>query len=257
MRKLILILLLAAPLAAQNYGSYNNAPVERNSFLRVPAAVKGNMLQDSSLVGWWPLTAATGSTARDMSGNGNDGAWSGTKAGTNGYWSAGKTGQWSGYSTTALVTTPTSVPTFTNYVTIALWAKWVNVSAGDQSLIAGRWGAGRAYLLELNGTTYGNYVLFAINSGTKIINSGLTTATSLNGKWSHIAGVYDGSHLTLYINAIQVGQVSATGPLNTASSDPVSIGGTDPNGIYTADVRIYNRALSQAEIQAIYNAENR
>ncbi len=75
--------------------------------------------------------------------------------------------------------------------------------------------------------------------------------------WEHIAIVATASSTTLYVN----GAVQETGAgftLGTSATAPVAIGNTpdddDPFAGSIDDLRIYNRALSQAEIQADMNA---
>ena len=72
------------------------------------------------------------------------------------------------------------------------------------------------------------------------------------GVWSHLASTYDGTTLRLYVNGTQVSQLAASGSILTSTS-PLRIGG---NGIWCEwfnglidEVRVYNRALSAAEIQ--------
>src|SRR6266853_1651574 len=93
---------------------------------------------------------------------------------------------------------------------------------------AGRPGAGATL-----GTTYG------------------TAALAANA-WTHLATTFDGAALRLYVNAVQVSSLAATGALPT-STNPLQIGGDSIYGQFFQgmidEVRIYNRALTQAEIQ--------
>ena len=73
--------------------------------------------------------------------------------------------------------------------------------------------------------------------------------------WHHIAGVYDGSAMYLYIDGILDISISRTGNIVT-TDDPVTIGsnilGGNPARFFDGsidDVLIWNRALSQQEIQ--------
>ena len=72
------------------------------------------------------------------------------------------------------------------------------------------------------------------------------------GSWTHVALTYDGSQLRLFVNGVQVASAAASGAIQ-ASSSPLWIGGNQPYGEYfnglIDDVRVYNRALTQAEIQ--------
>jgi hypothetical protein len=71
------------------------------------------------------------------------------------------------------------------------------------------------------------------------------------GAWSHLAATYDGATYRLYINGSQVASVAASGTIQT-STLPLFIGGNIPFGDFfegvVDDVRIYNRALSAAQI---------
>ena len=77
-------------------------------------------------------------------------------------------------------------------------------------------------------------------------------------QWAYLVMTYDGANTRLYIN----GQATAVSPNTGAIANalyPIYIGswlGTTDwfNGLID-DVRVYNRALSAAEIQALYNAE--
>ncbi|HZL92980.1 MAG TPA: LamG-like jellyroll fold domain-containing protein, partial [Vicinamibacterales bacterium] len=75
--------------------------------------------------------------------------------------------------------------------------------------------------------------------------------------WTHLASTYDGSALRLYVNGTEVGSVAVTGTITT-STLPLRIGGNAVWGEYFAgridEVRIYNRALSAAEIAADMSA---
>jgi hypothetical protein len=71
--------------------------------------------------------------------------------------------------------------------------------------------------------------------------------------WSHVAATYDGADLRLYVNGVLASTQPATGGL-PSTDDPMRIGGNLIWGEYFAgridEVRVYNRALSGAEIAA-------
>jgi hypothetical protein len=73
--------------------------------------------------------------------------------------------------------------------------------------------------------------------------------------WTHVAGTANGSVAKSYMNGVEVGSVAAGATYEGYSIPNNFIGGGHGyfNGLID-DVRIYNRALSAAEIQAIYNA---
>jgi hypothetical protein len=82
---------------------------------------------------------------------------------------------------------------------------------------------------------------------------GTTGATALGlGTWTHVAGTYDGATLRFSVNGAQVATRALTGSL-ASGTGPLSIGG---NGVWVEwfqgridEVRVYNRALSAADIQ--------
>jgi hypothetical protein len=74
--------------------------------------------------------------------------------------------------------------------------------------------------------------------------------------WTHLAATYDGATQRLYVNGTQAVSRTQTGTIQTSGS-PLRIGGNSIWGEYFQgridEVRIYNRALSQAEIQTDMN----
>ena len=71
--------------------------------------------------------------------------------------------------------------------------------------------------------------------------------------WSYLTETYDGSTLRLYVNGTQVASTPHTRAIAT-STEPLQIGGDSLYGQYFAgmidNVRIYNTALTAAQIQA-------
>jgi hypothetical protein len=70
--------------------------------------------------------------------------------------------------------------------------------------------------------------------------------------WSHLTVTFDNATLRIYVDGVQVGARAVAGPLLT-SSGVLRIGGNKIWGEYFAgridNVRIYNRALSESQIQ--------
>jgi beta-galactosidase len=89
---------------------------------------------------------------------------------------------------------------------------------------------------------------------------GLYGNSSVNdGKWHHVAGVYDGQTMYLYVDGVLDSSQPASGPIGT-NDEPVYIGensemtGRHWNGMID-DVRIYSYALGETDIEALYSGQ--
>jgi glucose/arabinose dehydrogenase/PKD repeat protein len=121
----------------------------------------------------------------------------------------------------------------------------------------------RSALFKERGTTSMVYALYSSNGSkpttetfTSAVNAvpgptGLTVNT-----WTHLASTYDGTTVRLFVNGTQVASKVATGAM-PSTANPLRIGGNAVYGDYFSglidEVRIYNRALSGAEITADMN----
>jgi hypothetical protein len=89
---------------------------------------------------------------------------------------------------------------------------------------------------------------FRLHTGTgrrEVVMDGLPS-----GQWVHLVATYDGQAMRLYRNGELVG-LNVTGPLNVPSFlGPLNIGGGF-EGLFD-EIRIYNRALSPTEVQALH-----
>lgn len=79
----------------------------------------------------------------------------------------------------------------------------------------------------------------------------------LENEWTHVVAVYDGSQMRLYKNAIQAGSLGKSGNVNNNSGVPINIGrNPDGYGEWAGEIdelRVYARALTNAEIQTLYD----
>jgi hypothetical protein len=87
------------------------------------------------------------------------------------------------------------------------------------------------------------------------------SATSLStNTWQYLVGTFDGRYLRIFINGTQTGVTDLGTSGNTIgyASDNTYIGEYGASLYHFSglidDVRVYNRALSAAEVQALYNA---
>jgi hypothetical protein len=170
-------------------------------------------------VGWWKLSEGTGSTALDLSSNGNNGTWNGTPTGTSGYYSAGYNHPWAGQfdGSTDYIDLGNPAILTTNYITVACWVKLsslpsstfpVNKNAGNG---APSWEIyttnNEVGALVNNGSTYG------------IAQTGPLLSA---GTWTHLAFTYDGSKLATYVNGVLEASASLTGTIATSPTFAVA-----------------------------------
>ena len=85
------------------------------------------------------------------------------------------------------------------------------------------------------------------------------TGASVNpGVWQHVVAIYDNGSKTFYLNGVQY--TSSTSEGSHSSSGTFTIGANQSGGgnFYSgniAQVLVYDRALTTAEIQQIYNVD--
>ena len=141
---------------------------------------------------------------------------------------------------------------FTNAMTVEAWFKVDEFDKEFQTIIAK---GDAAWRIARDGTS--NTLAFATNgvSNFKIVGS-----TNVNdGKWHHVAGVYNGSYKYLYIDGVLDASAEATGDIDNGS-EPVFIGenaqqtGRQFDG-QIDEVRIWDYARTEAQIQSNLNKE--
>ena len=206
----------------------------------------------TGLVDWWKFDEGSAITAIDSGSNSNNGSEISTPS-----YVAGKIGryalQFNGSSN--YVDIPMTVSYST--ITVSAWIQSTNVSAGDNPRIVSNSHTDTDdkgfQLMYNNGGASG---FFDVSNGSS--EGRATWSQSLaNGTWYFYTGVYDGSHVYAYINGVQVASTSYSGGALAASGVDVNIARNQAYaGDYFAgtvdDVRIYNRALSQADVTQLY-----
>jgi glucuronoarabinoxylan endo-1,4-beta-xylanase len=200
----------------------------------------------SGLAAYWPLDEGMGTTAYDLSGNGNNGTWSGAASGTAGYYS-GNSGSYAGAfdgSTTQVNLGAASIsPTST--ITLSAWVDQTSVGPTAGLFIVGN----PAATLYVNGGS-ANYNAHLNIGGTDYFPG---TATTLNA-WHLLTTTYDGSSIVTFLDGNRLSSTAAAGTIFNPGGNE-TIGG---NPFYSNfpglidDVRIYNRALSNSEVAALY-----
>ena len=216
------------------------------------APVKVNTLSDG-LVGHWPFDEGAGTTARDATGNGNDGKLAGdvswTKGRSGGALSFGRRGSY------VVIGNPARL-NFDGQITLAAWVrlKSVGPGMGIRSILAH--GLTRSPDAETDlRLRDGHYAINTWNGRDR--GAAFAIPPSDKGQWFHIAGMWDGQYWRLYRNGALVGVRERDRGAVTVESDWVIGANGNKSGRWFPgdidDVRIYNRALSIDEIHALVN----
>ena len=216
----------------------------------------------TGLVGYWKFDEGSGTTAADSSGNGY------TATLVNGVsWVAGKIGDaLSANGGNQYVSIPTINLSGTSTVTVAFWANRTYSQTVESVLLEDS--------TNYNGSSTG-FGFFPDDTQCNGIQAAVhgNVGYSVNcygqpssGVWHHLAVIYDktqaGNNQTaLYIDGVLQ---TPTSNLNTAQNtnsfgnNPIYLFSRDGTEYFNAgemdDLRLYNRALSAAEIQQIYQA---
>ena len=149
-------------------------------------------------------------------------------------------------------------------ITIAAWIKPEKIAEGWLWQEIYRKEDGDARSLLAIGQHEGKHCLcFGLGIGERFVECGapLPASQVLDGKWHLVCVTYDGKAIRLYADGKEIGVVKASGAIMTSGESPAFIGSAKgseeffPGGI--DDLRIYNRALSAAEIKALARADGK
>ncbi len=208
----------------------------------------------AGLVGWWKLDEKDGRTAADSSGNGHEATvqgnpeWQPAGGRVGGAIALGGDGDF-------LDVADTSAFDCTGGVTIAAWIKAKQLDKPWQAIITK---GDNTYRIQRNNET--NTLEFAC-TGLQIPNGNeygslFGSKAITTGEWHHVAGVYDGKKMYVYVDGALDSSQEAWGAINTNDAR-LQIGGNTQvgdrfwNGLID-EVRVYNCGLPEAQIQQLY-----
>ena len=220
------------------------------SFTTASEPVTTDTTIGESLVLSLRLDEASGTTAIDSSGYGNNGVINGAT------YTTGKVGNALSFDGNDYVSIgDSSSLDITDNITIE---GWINPSVGSSGwrTIVSKFETGPRK--DIYFYLYSNSLGIAL-SGPR--DSNWTPGISIStGVWTHVAVTYDGFNIRLFKNGVNEATVSASGSLSLATNgNPLYIG----QNTYWGDecfvgiideVRIFNRALTEEEILEHYNA---
>ena len=209
----------------------------------------------SGAVAAWGFNETAGATSADASGNNN------TATLVNGpLFAAGKNGnglRFDGINDYLTVPNSAGLNVAGSALTLSMWINPTG-STGDQVVVGKHWNTSMTspyyqYGLELGSNGRVPVFLIGTTGGHQAASMG--TALAVN-QWSHLTIVFNGSTVAFYVD----GAVASTKSLAfsiTARGNPLRIGAdASTQQFYKGmldDVRLYNRALTQAEVTSDMN----
>ena len=203
----------------------------------VPAYVPSN-----GLVGWWPFN----SNANDESSNTNDGTVNGAMLTTDRFGNSNKAYSFDGVNDN-INPLQNNLPLGTTARTISLWFQ--RIGAGGSLFSYGSANTSNAYMIAI---------------GSNIIsNQGwaddFPVYPSIDNSWHYLVCSFDGLNSTIYLDNINLGSNAMPNWNTIAGSFYFGTRVLNDMDFFNGkldDIGIWNRALTDCEIQKLYNADN-
>ena len=191
----------------------------------------------------------SGTTVTDLVGTNN-----GTLTNGVGYSSANG-GSFTFDGTDDVIVTPGTAAT--NISTTLTAEAWVYYESGNGRIFQ-KDGSTYTRCWEMGG--YGGYFRIELwhSNGVGMPASSAPSALTVNG-WTYIAMTFDGTDVKMYQNAVLVKTINFPGNIRTDINTPLTIGGHWGAGEYfdgnIGPIRLYNQALTAAQVTQNYNAQ--
>jgi concanavalin A-like lectin/glucanase superfamily protein len=238
--------------AVVSAGSSQSYMLSQGYIAQLPHSISLTVLP-SGTVAYYPLDTGTGTRAYDLSANSNDGSLIGGPS-----WVSGQIGDGLSLNgSSQYVTIPTSSSlSQTGDLTIEAWVNLTNYTNTNE-IVAKTVGSGATnttYDLRTQAST-GDLQFLGYDTALRTVTSSVPVGT---GGWHQVAVTKTGGTATLYIDGLVEGQGSVG--TTSSNSNDLKLGARDDlnsSNFLTGDideVRIYDRALSSAEINGDYAA---
>ena len=251
---LAMLLVPAFTIAVKRKAAAQNTKPDSPSVVSCTTAPPG-------MLAWWP-----------GEGNGNDIRGSATATLNNIAFTAGEVGQaFSFNGSTSDINVPASGDTnagANGAMTIDMWINPAAAAITNGGVALAEWnngagGVGAHLYLNINGSAgaaTGALFVNLVDTGGTSHFIGSSGGNVVADSWQHVAATYDGTNATLYLNGSVLVGPTNIGSFTPQTTYPLDFGlrRSGPGTIrYTGamdEMELFNRALSQTEIQNIFNA---
>jgi hypothetical protein len=215
---------------------------------------QNSIAQTSGLVAYYPFN----NNANDESGNGNDGTNNSATLTTDRFGNTNSAYSFDGTGNNITFGNGASLQ-ISDDITVCTWVK-LNTTTHGQVIVNKYSGSSigdAGWLIETypNGTA-----LFNVRTPTTALTSSGGTISLFDSSWHFVVGQREGTSLRIYVDGIF--NSSATGPSGTIANSTNLTAGVqsnlpnDPSAFCNGridDIRIYNRALTENEIDSLYH----
>ena len=219
-----------------------------NAYSQVP-----NYVPSNGLVGWWPFNG----NANDESGNGNNGTVNGATLTSDRFGNANMAYYFSGAGCSTYIACNVNTSGITNGVSIGFWAQRIGpgcISPRIMNFYAPSDGPGTHVFAWTNGIN---------NPSMAFVTSTLTSPfyqynNISNSTWAHIIYTNDGTNAKLYQDGLLLSSNISTGIVTLAGNANFGRMTNPANDAFNGsldDIGIWDRALTECEIQDLYQAQ--
>jgi len=201
----------------------------------------------SGLVAYWKFDEGTGTTAADSSGNGNTGTLANGPVWTSGI--AGNALYFDGIDDSVTILDSNTLNPSSSF-TVSAWVNPATTFTDFRSILVKNY---RYYLYSSVAGYCGDGI--PLGGFSEVTNNTVCQPAPLAANtWTHLSLTYDSSTLMLYRNGVAVATAAASETPSPTTGN-LQIGASQYGEYFQGlidEVRIYNRALTNIEIQTIY-----
>tara|TARA_B110000503_G_C7130005_1_gene406439 strand:+ start:209 stop:1132 length:924 start_codon:yes stop_codon:yes gene_type:complete len=201
-----------------------------------------NYVSSNGLQGWWAFNG----NANDNSDNNNNGTINGAVLGADRFQNPNSAFYFNGTNSYILFSPLFNV---SSAVSVSIWLKSENNTGQWNGLITTQNNNQQGFLLQEN---QNNHYDWTVSNGSGYYD--LFSNTTISNGWKHLVCIVEQNSLKIYVNGVLDNSIQIN-PYNLNSTANLNIGSRYLNEYYKGfldDIGIWNRALTQVEITALY-----